>query len=314
MTATTAGGGGGGAAPSVRQLAWTRRRRTVARFGRQFLSDRAGVAGLAVLVLFVAVALAAPLLVPARELTAAAGRGNPDLAPPSAEFPLGTDELGRSVLAQLIWGARISLFIGVVATVVAVVIGSAVGVTAGFVGGRVERLLMAIDDWFLVIPFLPLAIVLAAVLGSSATTLAVVIGVTSWAGSSRLLRAQVLSVKERLFVERSRALGAGGWHIVTRHVLPHTAPLILANAILTVPGAILAESTLAFLGFGDPFQPSWGKMLEGALDSGAISLDAWWYYWPPGLCIVAVVLAFTVVGRALERILDPRLTDLPVSR
>ena len=157
------------------------------------------------------------------------------------------------MLAQLIWGARISLFIGVVATIVAVVIGSAVGVTAGFVGGRTERVLMAFDDWFLVIPFLPLAIVLAAVLGSSATTLALVIGVTSWAGSGRLLRAQVLSLKERLFIERSRALGGGGWHIVARHVLPHTGPLILANAILTVPGAILAESTLAFLGFGDRF-------------------------------------------------------------
>ena len=263
---------------------------------------------------FVAIALAAPLLVPARELTAAAGRGNPDLAPPSTEFPLGTDEIGRSLLAQLIWGARISLFIGVVATLVAVVIGSAVGVTAGYVGGRTERVLMAVDDWFLVIPFLPLAIVLAAVLGSSATTLAAVIGVTSWAGSSRLLRAQVLSVKERLFIERSRALGGGGWHIVTRHVLPHTGPLILANAILTVPGAILAESTLAFLGFGNPFQPSWGKMLEGALSSGAITLGCWWYYWPPGLCIVAVVMAFTLVGRALERILDPRLVDQPVAR
>ena len=122
---------------------------------------------------------------------------------------------------------------------------------------------MAVDDWFLVIPFLPLAIVLAAVLGSSATTLALVIGVTSWAGSGRLLRAQVLSVKERLFVERSRALGAGGWHIVTRHVLPHTAPLILANAILTVPGAILAESTLAFLGFGDPSAAVLGEDARG---------------------------------------------------
>jgi peptide/nickel transport system permease protein len=301
VTAATAG------ETSARRLAWTRRRLSAARLGQLFLRDRAGVTGLAVLVLFVAVALAAPLLVPARELTAAAGRDNPDLAPPSAEFPLGTDEFGRSILAELIWGARISLFIGVVATLVAVVIGSAIGVTAGFVGGRVERVLMAFDDWFLVIPFLPLAIVLAAVLGSSATTLALVIGATSWAGSSRLLRAQVLSVKERLFIERSRALGAGDVHIVTRHVLPHVTPLILANAILTVPGAILAESTLAFLGFGNPFQPSWGKMLDGALTSGAITLGCWWYYLPPGICIVAVVLAFTIVGRALERILDPRL-------
>ena len=273
------------------------------------------MAGLAVLVFFVVVALAAPLLVSASELSATAGRGNPDLAPPSAEFPLGTDEIGRSVLAQLIWGARISLFIGVVATLVAVVIGSTIGVTAGFVGGRTERLLMAVDDWFLVIPFLPLAIVLAAVLGSSATTLAVVIGVTSWAGSGRLLRAQVLSVKERLFVERSRALGASGWHIVTRHVLPHTAPLILANAILTVPGAILAEST--------PGVPRLrrsrssrrgGRCWRAPCPAAHLTVDAWWYYWPPGLCIVAVVLAFTVVGRALERILDPRLVDRPMSR
>ena len=304
MTAATAS-----APSSPRRLAWARRRQSARRFFGQLARDKVGIAGLGILLLFVIVALAAPALVPARELTAAAGRGNPDFAPPSAEFPLGTDEIGRSILAQLIWGARISLFIGLVATVVAVVIGSALGVTAGFVGGRVERVLMALDDWFLVIPFLPLAIVLAAVLGSSATTLALVIGVTSWAGSGRLLRAQVLSVKERLFIERSRALGAGNLHIIMRHVLPHTAPLILANAILTVPGAILAESTLAFLGFGNRFSPSWGKMLEGALSSGAISLDIWWYYLPPGICIVAVVMAFTLVGRALERILDPRLAD-----
>jgi peptide/nickel transport system permease protein len=166
---------------------------------------------------------------------------------------------------------------------------------------------MAVDDWFLVIPFLPLAIVLAAVLGSSAMILAVVIGVTSWAGSGRILRAQVLSAKERTFVERSRALGAGSWHVVSRHVLPQVAPLILATATLTVPAVILSESALSFLGFGDRFRPSWGKMLDGALDSGAITLNRWNYYLPPGLCIMAVVLAFTVIGRSLERIFDPRL-------
>jgi peptide/nickel transport system permease protein len=304
---TAAQGGPVTATQSAARLGWQRRRQSASRFVLQFGRDKAGLFGLALLVIFGLMALLAPALVPRRELTAAAGRNNPDLAPPSAEFPLGTDEIGRGILGQLIWGARISLFIGLVATVVAVVIGSALGVTAGFVGGRVERLLMAVDDWFLVIPFLPLAIVLAAVLGSSATTLALVIGATSWAGSGRLLRAQVLSVKERQFVERSRALGGSGWHIVTRHVLPQVTPLILANAILTVPAAILAESTLAFLGFGDRFQPSWGKMLDGALSSGAISLNAWWYYLPPGVCIVGVVLAFTLVGRALERILDPRL-------
>ena len=304
---TAAQGGPVIAAESAARLGWTRRRQSASRFIVQLGRDKGGLFGLALLVIFGLTALLAPYLAPRRELSAAAGRNNPDLAPPSMRFPLGTDEIGRSILPQLIWGARISLFIGLVATVVAVVIGSALGVTAGFVGGRVERLLMAIDDWFLVIPFLPLAIVLAAVLGSSATILALVIGATSWAGSGRLLRAQVLSVKQRQFVERSRALGGGGWHVVTRHVLPQVTPLILANAILTVPGAILAESTLAFLGFGNPFQPSWGKMLDGALSSGAITLNAWWYYLPPGLCIVGVVMGFTLVGRALERILDPRL-------
>ncbi len=288
-------------------MAWARRRRSFARFWSQFRRDGAGMAGLVVLVLFVLLALAAPLLVSTDELKATAGRGEPALAPPSAEHWLGTDEIGRDLLAQLIWGSRISLFIGLVGTLVAVTIGSLVGVTAGFIGGRTERTLMAVDDWFLVIPFLPLAIVLAAVLGSSATILAFVIGITSWAGSGRILRAQVLSAKERVFVERARALGAGSWHVVSHHVLPQVAPLILATATLTVPAVILSESALSFLGFGDRFSPSWGKMLDGALDSGAISLNRWNYYLPPGLAIVAVVLAFTVVGRALERILDPRL-------
>ncbi|HWC66709.1 MAG TPA: ABC transporter permease [Acidimicrobiales bacterium] len=294
-------------AVSPRRMAWARRRRSLTHFLRQFRSDRAGMVGVAVLVLFVVVALAAPLLFSSDELRASAGRGEPTLALPSSEHWLGTDEIGRDLLAQLVWGSRISLFIGLVGTLVAVTIGSLVGVTAGFFGGRIGGALMAVDDWFLVIPFLPLAIVLAAVLGSSAMILAVVIGVTSWAGSGRILRAQVLSAKERTFVERSRALGAGSWHVVSRHVLPQVAPLILATATLTVPAVILSESALSFLGFGDRFRPSWGKMLDGALDSGAITLNRWNYYLPPGLCIMAVVLAFTVIGRSLERIFDPRL-------
>jgi peptide/nickel transport system permease protein len=296
-----------GTVVSPRRMAWARRRRSLSQFGSQFRRDRAGMIGVLVLVVFVGVALLAPVLVSSDELRATAGQGEQPLARPSAEHWLGTDEIGRDILAQLVWGSRISLFIGLVGTLVAVTIGSLVGVSAGFFGGRVERLLMAVDDWFLVIPFLPLAIVLAAVLGSSATILALVIGITSWAGSGRILRAQVLSAKERLFVERSRALGGRSWHVVSRHVLPQVAPLILATATLTVPAVILSESALSFLGFGDRFSPSWGKMLDGALDSGAITLNRWNYYLPPGLCIVAVVLAFTVLGRALERILDPRL-------
>jgi peptide/nickel transport system permease protein len=274
---------------------------------RELRRDRAGMIGLVVLLGFVVVALAAPLLVDQNELAADAGRGREDLAPPSREFWLGTDDLGRDVLSLLIWGTRVSLYIGLFATLVAVVVGSAVGLAAGYARGRLSGVLLAVDDFVLVVPFLPLAIVLAVVLGRSPTQLALVIGFTSWAGSARLVRAQVLSLRERGYVERSVALGASGMHVVRRHVLPGVLPLIIANATLIVPAAILAESTLSFLGFGDPFSPSWGKLLEGAQSSGAISLDAWWYYLPPGLCIIAVVLAFTMFGRALERVLDPRL-------
>jgi peptide/nickel transport system permease protein len=213
------------------------------------------------------------------------------------------------VLTQFIWGARISLLVGLAATVLAIVIGSLVGITAGFFGGRAGGVLMRITEWFLVIPFLPLAIALAAVLGPSIGNIILVIGITSWPSTARLIRAQVLTLKERLYVDRSRALGASDTHIMTRHILPNVAPLILANLTLTVPVAILSETTLSFLGLGDPSRASWGKMLQEGFEAGALTEQAWWYYVPPGLGIMLVVLAFTLVGQALEEVLDPRLRD-----
>ncbi len=167
-------------------------------------------------------------------------------------------------------------------------------------------MLERLTDWFLVIPFLPLAIALATVLGSSLLNVIVVIGVTSWPGTARLVRAQTLSVEARPYLERARVLGGGHWHQMSRHVLPNVMPLVLANTTLTVAIAILSETTLSFLGLGDPFRVSWGSMLDSAFSAGAISAGAWWYLLPPGLCVVAVVLAFTLVGRALENVLDPR--------
>ena len=264
------------------------------------------------LTILVAVALVA-LLVPvfssrdALDVTKATGA---NLAPPSAQFPLGTDEAGRSVLTLTLWGARISLLVGVVATLLSMVIGATVGVTAGFFGGRwIDTILARIIDWFLVIPFLPLAIVLAAVLGRSLTNIIIVIGVTSWAGTARIIRAQTLSVRERPYVERARALGAGNLHIVGRHVLPNVFPLIFANTVLVVAIAILSESTLSFLGLGDPLAVSWGSMLEGAFTSGAVSAGAWWYLLAPGIAIVIVVLAFTMCGQALEEVFNPKLRE-----
>ena len=275
-----------------------------ARFSTGFRHDRAGMAGLAILAVFVATAILAPILIPesALDLTKATGGR---LESPSWSYPLGTDESGRSMLLLLAWGTRISLTVGLAATVISVVIGTLFGIMAGHFRGFGGHALVGVTDWFLVIPFLPLAIVLATVLGPSTMNLIIVIGITSWAGTARLIRAQTLSIEGRPDLERSRALGAGNWHQMTRHVLPNVFPLVLANTTLTVAIVILSETTLSFLGLGDPLAPSWGSLLDRAFSSGAVSSGAWWYVLPPGICVVLVVLAFTLVGRATERIVDP---------
>ncbi len=264
---------------------------------------------------FGGIALAAPWISNAEGLKATAVTAE-DIAPctfgevpcpPSTSNPLGTDELGRSVLTLTIWGARVSLFVGLLATAISMLIGSVTGIVAGYKGGWVENVLMRLTDWFLVIPFLPLAIVLASILGPSLFNIILVIGITSWPGTTRLVRAQTLSVKTRPYVERARALGGSGWHLVTRHILPNVFPIIFANTILTVAIAILSESFLAFLGLGDPLRVSWGKILDDAFSSGAATQGAWWWFLAPGFSIVFVVLGFTLCGYALDEILNPRL-------
>ena len=296
------------AAPaSARRIAWTRRRRAFARALRDYSRSRAGMIGLAVLVVIVALALAAPVIANHDNLDPSKTLTLPLWGSPGQHGPLGTDYEGRPIWDQLVYGARISLLVGLAATVIAMVIGSLVGILAGFYGGVASAVLMRITEWFLVIPFLPLAIVLASILGPNVKNVIFVIGITSWPGTARVLRAQVLTLKERLYVERSRALGASNRHLMLRHILPNLSPLILANLTLTVPVAILSESTLSFLGLGDQQRPSWGRMLDEAFSSGALGRNAWWWYLPPGIGIVLVVLAFTFVGHALEEVLDPRL-------
>lgn len=291
-------------------IAMQRRKATALRVWKQFRSSRQGMIGLAVLGVFVLLALAAPLLAEMRELNPvfARAQGNPQWGSPGDFGPLGTDHIRRSVWAQFVWGSRVSLFVGLAATVLTIFIGSVVGIVSGFFGGRTDAILMRITEWFLVIPFLPLAIVLASVLGRSIWNIIFVIGVTSWPSTARLVRAQVLIVKQRLFVDRARSLGAGGGHIVLHHILPNISGLILANATLAVPISILTETTLALLGLGDPSSASWGKTLEEAFVNGAIVRNAWWYFVPAGIGILTVVLAFTLIGRTLEEIANPRLS------
>ncbi len=293
---------------SARWLTWQRRRTALRRFARAYATHRPGLVGLGILLVFALVALFAPLLFPRDMLEITETVRNEQLAPPSGEFWLGTDENGRSVLAVLAWGARASLTVGLAASLISMLLGTLIGIGSGHYRGFFGGLLQRLTDWFLVIPFIPLVVVLAAVLGQRGLgVIVLVLGMTSWPGTARLVRAQTLSVEGRPYLERAKVLGGSDWHQMSRHVLPNVMPLVLANTTLTVALVILSETTLAFLGLGDPFLDSWGTMLDKATDAGAASTGAWWYLLPPGICVIFVVLAFTLIGRALEAVLDPRL-------
>ncbi len=270
--------------------------------------------GLIILGVMIAVALLAPVLANSRGLNPIFATATPNTGP-SLHYPLGTDSDGRSVLTELIWGARNSLLVGLTATLISILIGALVGVVAGHFGsirartGRLtDNLMMRVTDWFLVVPFLPLAMVIARTIGPSLGVIILVIGLTSWAGTARIVRAQALAVETRPYLERAKALGAGHWHQMYRHVLPNVMPLLLANTILTVAGTILAETTLSFLGLGDPIRPTWGQMLGAAYSYGVGTGNLVWLL-APGIAVIIVVMAFTLVGHALEAVLDPKLRE-----
>jgi peptide/nickel transport system permease protein len=285
---------------------------------RQVASRPDGLVGLVILAAFTIFAVVPDLLVgPLQTAVTATG---PRLASPSPAFPLGTDELGRSIANLTIHATRISMVIGLLATVITVLIGAVLGIVSGYVGGRFDAVAMRIADFFLVIPTFVLAIILTAIIrdvlgtGSrevfgirlSLLVIVIVIGITSWSSTARIIRAQTLSLRERAFVDRARVIGASGTHIMRTHILPNVANLIVANAVLTFAGAVLTETTLSFVGLGDPFQPSWGQLLDAARKVGAPGLGAWWYFLPAGVSIVFVVFAFTLLGSALDDILNPK--------
>jgi peptide/nickel transport system permease protein len=277
--------------------------------GRLFLravrSNRMAFVGAVILSIFVLVAIFGPMAVPFS--TMEFGDVAEILNPPSKEHLLGTDDMGRDVLANLISGARISLLIGGLATLISMGIGTLIGIVSGYFGKGIDTALMRFTDFFMVIPWLPLMMVLAAILGTSIWNIIFVIGITGWAGTARVVRSQTLSVKERQFVERTVSLGAGSGHIMAHHILPNVFPLVFANTVLVAAVAIVSETTLSFLGLGDPTTASWGMMLHYAFESGATSAGAYWYYLPPGICVVLVVLSFTLLGYAFDEILNPKL-------
>jgi peptide/nickel transport system permease protein len=271
----------------------------------RLLGTKRGRFGLAVVGLFAFLAVFGELVAPHDPRASSVDV----LAGASGSHPLGTTESGSDVLSQLIVGARVSIVVGFAAALISSVLGAAVGLIGGYFGGWTDRILDALENWFLVLPTLPLMVVIARLLSPSLIVLILVIGLTSWAGTGRIVRAQVLTLRERPFVERARALGAGDGYIIRTHILPNTLPLIFANTVLIVAIAILSEASLAFLGLGDPTQISWGTMLQNAFDAGAPSAGAWWYVVPPGLCITMLVLAIALLGFLFEEQVNPRLQE-----
>lgn len=276
-------------------------------FWRVFRKNRIAVFGVAMLLTVILVAVFAPVIAP-YDPKSSAGVGTTDIYnPPSAQHWLGTDDAGKDIFSTFLYGARVSLTVGFFASFISVFIGGTIGLVAGYYGGRVENLLMRFTDTMLVIPDLPLIVVIVALTKPSLLNIIFVIGIFGWTTTARIVRSQTLSVKSRKFVLRARGIGAGNPHIIRHHILPLVMPILVVNAILVISTAILNESTLSFIGLGDPTAISWGQMLNFAFTRGAMSAGAWWALVVPGFGIVWVVLSLTLLGHGLEQVLNPRL-------
>lgn len=276
-------------------------------FWKSLRRNSMGIVGLTMLIMAIGMAVFAPWLAPYNPKAPVEVTIDDIYAPPSPEHWLGTDDAAKDVLSNFIYGSRVSLTVGFFASFISIFIGGTIGIVAGFYGGRVENGLMRFTDIMLVIPDLPLAVVLVAITKPSLLNIILVIGILGWTGTARLVRSQTLSVKERKFVLRAHAIGAGKFYIIRRHLLPLVLPLMVVNTVLVISLAILNESTLSFLGLSDPTTLSWGQMLNFAFTRGAMSAGAWWALVPPGIGIVWVVLGCTLLGQGMEQILNPRL-------
>jgi len=271
-------------------------------FWRRFKKNRLAVAGGVIVLSLFLIAVLAPFLSPY----------NPNdidrkeiLEPPSLKHPLGTDDLGRDLLSRMIWGARISLAVGFVAVGISTLIGMITGALAGYYGGWSDRIIMRFIDIMLSIPTFFLILAVIAFVGPSIWNIMLVIGVTSWMGVARLVRAEFLSIKEREYVLAARALGASDMKIIFRHIMVNSLAPVLVSAVLGIAGAVLVESALSFLGLGvQPPTPSWGNILTLGKDNIEI---AWWLSVYPGLAILITVLGYNLLGEGIRDSIDPRL-------
>ena len=278
-------------------------RRKLGDFWRLYKRSSLGKLGLVIVLSFVVLALAASWIAPYDPF---AFVGDPFLRPTSTHI-LGTDQVGRDIFSRVIYGTRISLLVGLVASAMTVGLGSVMGLASGYLGGRIDNVLMRITDLFIILPALPLMLIMASILGKGIQNIIIVITVVGWTSTARMVRSQTMSLKERPFTEASRAIGSSDLHTIARHIVPNVFPLVFANGMIAIVDAILSEAGLSFLGFGDPSLPSWGMVLYFANMAGATVNGYWWYIVPPGLCIMLLVMGFAFISYSSDQILNPRL-------
>jgi peptide/nickel transport system permease protein len=290
-------------APQIKEDRFWLYRRKLGDFWRLYRRSTLGKLGLIIVSFFVIVAVAAPYIAPFNPFSFV---GDPFLKPSSTHI-LGTDQVGRDILSRVIYGTRISLLIGLVASAMTIGLGTVIGLVSGYLGGWVDNALMRITDLFIIIPALPLMLIMASILGKGITNIIIVITVVGWTATARMVRSQTLSLKERPFTEASRAIGSTDLHTIARHIVPNVFPLVFANGMIAIVDAILSEAGLSFLGFGDPSAPSWGMVLHFADNAGATVNGYWWYIVPPGICIMFLVMGFAFISYSTDQILNPRL-------
>jgi len=272
-----------------------------------FQSDRVGQLGLGILLVFILIGLFAPWIAPfePREIQRTDGSID-NLQSPSSEYLFGTTDKGRDVFSQTILSTRISLIVGALAAFISVVLGTMVGIVSAFYGGRVDDILMRITDIVYSIPFLPFVIALILIIGPGLVNIILAISLVMWRATARVIRSQVLTIKQRPYIEAAKATGTSNGRIMLKHILPNVLPIVLLYGAFTTGWAIIAEASISFLGFGDPAMISWGRMIQTVYNAGLIR-DAWWWVAPPGICITLLVISVFLISRSYEEVANPEL-------
>lgn len=271
-----------------------------------FMQRKSAVTGFLLLLIIVPCIVFAPHIAPYK----AGERVGAGFEAPGTDHILGTNDIGVDVFSELFYAGRVSLIVGFIASIFIVVTGSSIGIAAGYSGGRIDEILMRFTDIFLILPRFPLMIVMAAYLGPGMWTIIFAYSVVGWPSIARQVRSQVLAIRKVSFIEASRAMGAGSFYIMRTHILPNISGIIVANGIMEIMFAILTEAGLSFLGLGDPTHQSWGVMLYFAQIQGAFLRGAWWWIFPPGICIALISCSINFIGTAMNDLFSLKLSSI----